>query len=263
MPNSNPEVALRVLVVDDEPLSRDRLRAVLLAEPGIALVGECPDGPAAVAAIRRERPDLVLLDIQMPGLDGFGVIEAVGPAAMPPVIFVTAFDDFAVRAFEVHALDYLLKPFDDERLRGAVARVREPGHAARSLAARLGALLAERGQGPGFPPAGGYARRLMVRRGAALRYVPLEEVEWIEAADNYVRLHGSGGTHLVRMTLRDLEARLDPADFARVHRSAIVRLAAIREIRPWAGGDYLAVLRSGREVRISRTHRDRVVRTVS
>lgn len=263
MPNSSPEAGLRVLVVDDEPLSRDRLRGALAGEPGIVVVGECPDGPTAVAAIRRERPDLVLLDVQMPGLDGFEVIEAVGPAAMPPVIFVTAFDDFAVRAFEVHAVDYLLKPFDDDRLRAALARARAHREDAGSLAGRLRALLAERGQGPEAAPAGGYARRLMVRRGATLRYVPLDEVEWIEAADNYVRLHGGGGTHLVRMTLRELETRLDPADFARIHRSAIVRLAAIREIRPWAGGDYLAVLRSGREVRISRTHRDRVIRTVT
>lgn len=263
MPNSHPEAPLRVLVVDDEPLARDRLRAALAAEPGVEVVGECPDGLEAVRAIGRLRPDLVLLDVQMPGLDGFGVIREVGAAAMPPVIFVTAWDDYAVQAFEVQALDYLLKPFDDDRLRAALARARDPGREAGALAAQLRRLLEQHSAGGTVPPGGtAYAQRLLVRRGAAIRYVPLAEVEWIEAADNYVRLHGSSGTHLVRMTLRELEGRLDPAEFARVHRSAIVRLAAIREIRPWAGGDYLAVLQSGREVRISRTHRERVIRTV-
>lgn len=257
MPNSSPELLLRVLIVDDEPLARDRLRAVLAAEPGLLLVGECGDGAAAVEAIRSAQPDLVLLDVQMPGLDGFGVLEAVGADAMPMVIFVTAHDGYAVRAFEVHALDYLLKPFDDDRLRAAVDRARHPGVEAAALATRLRALLDQRGAGP---PAAPYAQRLMVRRGAAIRYVPLDQVEWIEAADNYVRLHGAGSIHLVRMPLRELEERLDPTAFARVHRSAIVRLAAVREIRPWAGGDYLAVLQSGREVRISRTYRGRVLR---
>lgn len=263
MPNSRPDTVLRVLVVDDEPLARDRLRAALAAEPGVEVVGECPDGLEAVRAIGRLRPDLVLLDVQMPGLDGFGVIEAVGPAAMPPVIFITAWDDYAVRAFEVQALDYLLKPFDDDRLRAALTRAQEPRRETDELAVRLLHLLEQHAAGATAPPAGAaYAQRLMVRRGESIRYVPLAEVEWIEAADNYVRLHGSSGTHLVRMTLHELETRLDPAEFARVHRSAIVRLDAIREIRPWAGGDYLAVLKSGREVRISRTHRERVIRTV-
>ncbi len=252
--------ALRVLVVDDEPLSRDRLRAALAAEPGVTIVGECPDGPSAVAAIRQDRPDLVLLDVQMPGLDGFGVLEAVGAAAMPPVIFVTAYDAFAVRAFEVHALDYLLKPFDDDRLRAALARARTRRGDATTLAGRLRALLEQ--HGPGEPPSAGYARRLMVRRGDTIRYVPLAEVDWIEAADNYVRLHGPGGVHLVRMTLRELETRLDPAAFARIHRSTLVRLAAIREIEPWVGGDYVARLHGGHELRISRTFKDRVIKVV-
>jgi len=254
------EPLLRILIVDDEPLSRDRLRAALAAEPGVAVAGECPDGPTAVDAIRRERPDLVLLDVQMPGLDGFGVIEAVGAGAMPPVIFVTAYDAFAVRAFEVHALDYLLKPFDDDRFRAALARARHQQDDTSTLARRLEALLDQ--HSAGRPAREGYAQRLMVRRGDTIRYVPLAEVDWIEAAGNYVRLHGPGGVHLVRMTLRDLEARVDPAVFGRIHRSTLVRLTAIREIEPWVGGDYVARLHGGRELRISRTFKDRVIRTV-
>jgi two-component system LytT family response regulator len=260
MPNSTDRV-LRVLIVDDEPLSRDRLRAALAKIDGVDVMGECPDGGAAVAAIRRNPPDLVLLDVQMPGLDGFGVIEAVSAASMPPVIFVTAFDEFAVRAFEVHALDYLLKPFDDERLQSAIARATTGRDEVASLAARLRDLLAERAGRPDAASSG-YARRLMVRRGETVHYVPLEEVDWIEAANNYVRLHGASGTHLVRLTLRELLTRLDPAVFVQIHRSTIVRFSAIKEIHPWAGGDYIARLHSGHELRISRTFREEVLRTV-
>jgi two-component system, LytTR family, response regulator len=250
------EAPLRALIVDDEPLARDCVRLSLERSGQAVTVRECGDGATAIALIERERPDLVFLDVQMPGIDGFEVVATVGPERMPPVVMVTAFDEYAVRAFEVHAVDYVLKPFDDRRLAEAVKRVRarrlehatpDPGDGLRRLLEAVGR----------------YARRIMVREDERIRFVDLADVQWIEAEGNHVRLHLAGTSHLVRIGLAGLADRLDPAAFVRVHRSAILKIAEIAEIQPWFGGDYVAILRSGHRVKISRTFRERVLRVVS
>jgi two-component system LytT family response regulator len=248
---------LRVVVVDDEPLARDAVRLALEAEPGCTVVAECPDGPTAVAAIRSHGPDIVFLDVQMPGMDGFAVIAAVGAAAMPPVVFVTAYDAHAVRAFGVHALDYLVKPFDDQRFRQAVAHARTQVALRHNgdLARRLTALLdVDRRE----PPR--YATRFQVEHDERIRFVPVTDVLVFEADGNYVRLDTAGGSHRVRSTLAGVEAVLDPARFVRIHRSAIVNLDAVREVQPFFGGDYVAILTGGRRLRVSRGYRDRLLR---
>jgi two-component system, LytTR family, response regulator len=241
-------VTVRVLIVDDERLARQKLRRFLEEEPGVAVIGECTSGAEAVAAIGRERPDLVFLDVQMPEVDGFEVLRRLG--AFPPVqvIFVTAHDRYAVQAFEVQALDYLLKPFGRERFRAALARVRE--RRATLTPERLQALLQDRDGREGRP------RRLVVRSGARLTLLPVEQIDWIESADNYARLHVGAREHLLRETLAHLEERLDPRRFVRVHRRAIVNLDAIAEVRALFQGSYEVRLRSGDRVPVGRTHRD-------
>jgi two-component system, LytTR family, response regulator len=248
--------ALRVLVVDDEPLVRRGLRALLGEESGIELVAEARNGREALALIRAERPDLVFLDVQMPGLSGLGVLEALAPEERPAVVFVTAFDRYAVHAFDLHAVDYLLKPFDEERFRTALGRARErlrPGTNPGTRAA-LDALLAELRSAatPGDTP-----DRLAVREGGRIVLVPVGEIDWIEAADNYVRLHRAGGYHLLRESLARLEQTLDPKRFARIHRSAIVNLSRVRALEPLSGGEYEVILEGGRRLTLSRGYRDR------
>ncbi|HEX6373159.1 MAG TPA: LytTR family DNA-binding domain-containing protein [Longimicrobium sp.] len=248
---------VRVLIADDEPPARAKLRRFLSADPQIAVVGEAASGTEAVEMIERLRPDLVFLDIQMPGADGFGVLQAIDPAAMPHVVFVTAYDEYALRAFEVHAVDYLLKPFDADRFRTALARARERVHARPSagddrLDERIRRVLAE------ARPAPAYLERVLVRTGTRAVFLRTDEVDWLEAEENYVRLHAGRESYLVRGTLAGLEERLDPARFIRVHRSHIVNLASIRELHPWSHGDWMIVLRDGRELMLSRRYRDRL-----
>lgn len=249
--------ALRVLIADDEPLSLDCVRLALAAQPDVEIVAECTDGPQAAEAIPRLAPDLVFLDIRMPGLDGFGVIETIGPARMPPVVFVTAYDQHALRAFSTHALDYVLKPFDDARFAASLGHARQQIGLRRDgeLGRRLAALL----QGTAARP----PSRLLVRRGEASCYVDLDHVESLAAERNYVRIHHGGTADLVRGTLDQLLSELDPAHFVRVHRSSAVNLAHVREIRPWFSGDCVAVLRSGREVRVSRKYRDAILKPLA
>ena len=256
---------MRVMVVDDEPAARATLRLLLAREPDCELVAECADGDSAVAALQRERPDLLLLDVQMPERDGFAVLAALAPEQVPPVVFVTAYDAHALRAFEVHALDYLLKPFSDARFAQALGRARErlrtEGLAA--VAQRVRALVAGEQPAasprrpapddgdPGSSPPG----RLLVREAGRTRVLRLGDVDWIEAADYYARVHLRGRSHLVRRSLADLERELDPRRFARVHRSAIVNLERVAEIRPLFKGDAVVVLEGGRELRVSRSYR--------
>jgi two-component system, LytTR family, response regulator len=252
-------VPIRVLIVDDEPLARDCVRLALRAAPGVEILDDCRDGPEAVRAIRRLRPDVVFLDVQMPGADGFSVIDRVGAAEMPTVIFVTAFDRHAIRAFDVHALDYVLKPFENARLIAALDRARERMRSRQdgALARRLEALVAEwRGAEPAPPPTVAEARhveRFTVRRDDRISFVNAAEIDWIEAEGNYAVLHAGSDTHRVRLTLQTIERQLDPRRFARIHRSTIVNLARVREIQPWFGGDYIAILHGGRKLRVSRT----------
>jgi two-component system LytT family response regulator len=257
---------LRVLIVDDEPLARDCVRLALGREHDIDVVGECGNGRAAVSAIRRQAPDLVFLDVQMPGLDGFGVIEAIGPERMPAIVFVTAYDAHAIRAFRLHATDYLLKPFDDVRFREAVTYARRAMRQAREseLARQLVALLGDVRRPADAAPAGrAYATRVLVRQGDRLEFLPTETVDWIEAAGNYVRLHASSRVELVRTTLAALLEQLDPAVFVRIHRSTVVNLTRVRAMHPWYGGDYTATLADGQELRVSRHYRDALLKTVS
>jgi two-component system LytT family response regulator len=245
-----------VVIADDEPLSLDCVRIALAAQPDVEIIGECVDGLEAAEAIPRLAPDLVFLDIRMPGLDGFGVIERIGPARMPPVVFVTAYDQHALRAFSAHALDYVLKPHDDARIAASLGRARQQIGLRRDgdLGRRLAALL--QGTAPKSPS------RLLVRRGEVSCYVDLDDVECLAAERNYVRIHHGGTSDLVRRTLDQLLSELNPDRFVRVHRSSAVNLSHVREIRPWFSGDCVAVLRSGREVRVSRKFRDVLLKPV-
>ena len=242
---------LRTLVVDDETLARQRIRHLLRRTPDMEVVGECTNGLEAVKAIEDLSPDLVFLDIQMPELDGFGVVEAVGADRMPPTLFITAYDQHALRAFEVHALDYLLKPFSPERFRQALEQARR--RCVQSSAEKgpdLEALLA------GLRQDRPWVDRLLVRQGDRHLLVKTSTLQWIEAEDNYVRLHVEGTSHLLRQTMTDLLARLDPAQFRRIHRSAIVNLDCIKEFQPWTGGDHLVIMRDGTHLTLSRTFRE-------
>ncbi len=256
-----------ILIVDDEPLARHAVRHALDAEEDVRVVAECGTGEEALAAIREHVPDLVFLDIQMPGLGGFDVLDRLGEAA-PEIVFVTAHDEHALRAFEVHAVDYLLKPFSDGRFRETMRRARERtaapsperGGRLRRLLRRLAlaevAPEAEAGDGP----RGLFATRFTVRDDDRIRFVRTRDVDWFEADGNYVILHVGERTHRVRATLTGVEGQLDPAAFVRVHRSAIVNLDAVREVEPWFGGDYIAVMRTGDQVKVSRTYRDSLLR---
>jgi two-component system LytT family response regulator len=234
---------LRVLIVDDEPPARRRLRALLEADPEVTVVGECGDGPAAVAALRRDACDLVFLDVQMPGLDGLEVVRAVGPERMPAVVFVTAHACHAVPAFDAAAVDYLLKPFDRERFAQALERAKEAVRGRRLLAA------------PPPAPAQRPAGRLLLRGQGRLYFLAADEIDWVEAAGNYLRLHAGGKTHLLRATLGGLAARLDPTRFVRIHRSALVNLDRVEELQPLFHGDYAVLLRDGTRLTLSRAYR--------
>ncbi len=253
-------MTIRAMIVDDEPLGREGVRLRLRAEPGITLVGEYADAGTAIAAIRETPPDLLFLDVQLAGADGFDVLRAVGPGTVPAVVFVTAFDEHAVRAFEEHVLDYLLKPLDDERFRESVRRARRVldsargEEAAEGLRAMLGSLQAR-------PPAGGLAR-LTVREPDGIRFVEVHAIDWIEAAGDSVRLHTAGRVETVRETLGALIRKLDPRAFVRIHRSAVVRVDRIARLRPYFHGDYLVTLKSGEELRASRTHRGDLARAL-
>ena len=249
---------LRALVADDEPLARDVLRLLLADVPDVDLVWEAPDGRAAVEAIRAHGPDLVFLDVQMPHLDGFGVVEAVGPEAMPVTVFVTAFDAHALRAFDAAAVDYLVKPYDDGRFAQALDRARALTTAHRQaqaadLADRLRHLLGAAGP-EAAPPEAAPAERLLVREGTKLSVVRAEAVDWAEAAGDYVALHVGPRTHLLRETLAGLADRLDPARFVRIHRSALVHVDRVRDVRLTAAGDARVFLRDGTELRASRRY---------
>jgi two-component system, LytTR family, response regulator len=243
---------VRVVIADDEPLVRRGLRTFIGAEPGLTIVGEARNGPDAVDLIRSARPDLVFLDVQMPELDGFGVLDALDGEPLPAVVFVTAYDEYAIRAFDVHAVDYLLKPFDDERFRVALRRVRSRlgMHRQQSLDERLEAVLAE------LRAREQYADRLLVKNEGRVTVVQVDDVDWIEAADNYVRVHTSRGRYLMREPIKVLERKLNPRQFARVHRSAIVNLARVRELQPLFGGEYAIILSTGAKLTLSRGYRD-------
>ena len=262
---------IKTLIVDDEALARRRLRRLLEAERDVDVVGEAANGRDAVSAIRALQPDLLFLDVQMPEMDGFGVLEEVGPEQLPAVIFVTAFDQYAVRAFEVHALDYLLKPFDADRLRGAFARARQhvaavagngqaPASQQQQIMALLESLAAERRDlgGLGGRAAERTADRLMIKSAGRVYFVKVSEIDYVEAAGNYVRLHVGKDAHLLRETMNGVETRLDANQFLRIHRSTIVNLDRVKEMQPWFSGEYVVIMKDGTQLKLSRGYRDRL-----
>jgi two-component system LytT family response regulator len=245
---------VRTVIVDDEPLGRERIRTLLADDPEIEIVGEASDGRAAVASITKFKPDLLFLDVQMPEMSGFEVLEAVADAEMPAVIFVTAYDQYAVQAFHVHALDYLLKSFDRERFGQAVQRAKAEiaRGRERKLDERLVALLEDLQEQQGKP------ERLIVRSGGRIIFLRVEEIDWIEAADNYVCLHAGRESHLLRGTMASVEQRLDARKFLRIHRSTIVNLDRVKELAPLFHGDYAVRLRDGTELVLSRNYREKL-----
>lgn len=250
-----PAQTIRALIVDDEPFAREGIRLHLERHPDVEVIGEAGDGERAAEAIRTLDPDVVFLDIEMPAMDGFQVIEAVGVEAMPPVIFVTAYDEFALRAFEAHALDYVLKPVEPERFSRALDRTRKllRGSAGHALDRRLEGLMQE------VRERGKHLERIVVQRGERLRILRADDIDWFEAAGNYVKLHVGTESFLVRATLSSFEDRLDPEHFLRVHRSIIVQKARVRELEPLLQGDYVLILHDGTRLTTGRSYRSGIV----
>lgn len=247
---------LAVLVVDDEPPARRKIRRFLEADPDIETIDEAGDGRTALRALQKGRHDLVFLDVQMPALDGFGVIEELDRETLPEIVFVTAHDDYAIKAFQVRALDYLLKPFDEKRFRQSLARAKQHIRMDRTaeLAGAVESLVQEiKGGGGGGAPR--HLERIMVKSGGRVFFVKTRKISWIEAAANYVKLYVLGDEHLLRDTLEGLEKKLDPGRFARVHRSHIVNIDHVTEMYHWSHGDYMIVLKDGTELKLSRRYR--------
>lgn len=258
--------ALRILIVDDEPAARELLREMLEDETttgAVEIIGECADGRAAVRAIQTLKPDIVFLDVQMPETDGFGVLSALPAEQIPVVIFVTAYDQYALRAFEFHALDYLLKPFDHERFNQSFSRVKTMLSRARAadLTDRIIALLTERNPMPVAPSESAppqFLERLVIRAEGRVFFLRAEEIEWIEAEGNYVALHTKAKTYLFREAISQLETRLNPRVFQRIHRSTIVNIDRIKELQPLFRGEYSVVMRDGTELKLSRSYHDKL-----
>lgn len=242
---------IRVLVVDDEPLARDMIREMLEDDSDVQIAAECANGREAVEAIKSSQPDLVFLDIQMPELGGFEVLESLDPNTAPYIIFVTAYDQYAVRAFEVHAFDYLLKPFDRERFDAAWQRVKaqinldQTGERDRHILA----LLEELKSGPQ------HLERLVIKNGGRVFFLNVDDVHCIESEGNYVRVYDNQKGHLLRETISSLEEQLDPRQFRRIHRSAIVKIDKIKEMQPWFHGEYRIIMENGKELTLSRNYR--------
>ena len=248
MPEQN---RIRAVIVDDESPARTRIRELLRATPDVEIIDECSNGREAVRSISANSPDLVFLDIQMPELDGFAVIEALGPEHLPAVIFVTAYDHYAVQAFEVNAIDYLLKPFDRQRFQTALSRARDhlqmnnKGELNQQLNTLLRQLKTPQKQ----------AERFVVKSGGRVFFLKNEEIDWIEAAGNYVRLHVGTETHLLRETMNAIQKKIDPSRFIRIHRSTFVNVEKIKELQPWFHGEYVVIMRDGTQLTMSRSYR--------
>jgi len=250
-------MTIRTCIVDDEPLARERIRTLLSGEPDIEVVGESGDGPAAVATIRAARPDLLFLDVQMPGSDGFGVLQALEAEIPRAVIFVTAYDQYALQAFEVHALDYLLKPFSSRRFHRALQRARAEllRQAEGDVHERILSLI-EQFRHPRRP------ERIVVRSVGRVSFLRIDEIDWVEAEGNYVRLHTGAASYLLRETMKGIEAKLDPDRFIRIHRSTIVNTDRIKELQPLFHGEYAVILRDGTRLTASRGPENKIRRLV-
>lgn len=244
---------IRTLIVDDEPLARRRIQRMLARHPDVEVIGECANGHEAIAAMQQQQPALVFLDVQMPEVDGFAVLAAIGAQEMPLIIFVTAYDQYALRAFEVYALDYLLKPFDRRRFDNALQRAKsrlfnEPGGVSQRTLALLEELRAQQS----------HLERMVIKSGGRAFFLKTEEIDWVEAEGKYVRLHVGKESYLVREAISQIELQLDPKRFLRIHRSTIVNLDRVRELQPWFHNDYRVILRDGTELMLSRSCRKRL-----
>ena len=253
---------IRALIVDDEPAARDAIRSLLAGDADIRIVGECADGRSALRAIASTSPELLFLDVQMPEMDGFTMLRQVDPARLPVVVFVTAFDQYALRAFDVHATDYLLKPFDDDRFRDAVSRAKQSVRAGQlgRLSEELRALLD--GVAPAAPgpqsaaPGGPYLKRLVIKSGGRVTLLNVRDIDWIEAEGDYVKIHVGKAWHLLRETMKRLETQFDPARFVRIHRSTIVNVERIKELQPYFRGEYVVILQDGKGLKLSRGYKE-------
>lgn len=245
--------SIRALIVDDEPLAREGIRQLLAGNPEIEIVGEAGDGVQAVGLIQSTNPDLVFLDIQMPGLDGFGVVREIGPERVPAVVFVTAFDEFALRAFEVHAIDYLLKPIDPDRFAAALNRVLENvGRHSSATRQKLLRLLEQ------VTASNEYVQRLAVKSSGKISFVNIHDVDWIQANGDYVWIHANGKKSLVREKIGELHDKLNPRHFARIHRSTIVNIDRIKHLEAMFYGDYMVHLHDGTKLTLSRSYRGKL-----
>ncbi len=264
---------IRAILVDDEPLALRGLKLRLAEFPEVEIVAECANGREAVKEVRAKTPDVVFLDIQMPGLDGFGVVRALIGAPAPLFIFVTAYDKFAIEAFEANALDYIVKPVEEERLKDAIHRIREALHSKAALTreSKLVELLASLSEDerdrikelisdPDWAEKERYAERLSFKDGSKVVVLDADEIEWIDAAGDYMCIHAAGKTHIIRETMKALTQRLDPSRFQRVHRSAIVNVGKVKELHPHSNGEYFLILDNGQELKLSRSYKDVVAR---
>lgn len=245
---------VRTLIVDDEELARERLRTLLERESDLEIIGECADGKSALKTIQKEKPQLVFLDVQMPEMTGFEVLEAIPEEQRPNVVFVTAHDKFALKAFDVHAVDYLLKPFDRERLQTALKRALDKVRIrpAEASAENVSSLLEEVRGKP--------LDRLMVKSGGRMLLIKVDDLDWLEAADNYVNLHVGNEAHMMRETMNSLEQKLPPDKFMRISRSSMVNIERIKELQPMFHGEYVVILKNGTKLTLSRTYRDKLAK---
>ena len=245
---------IRAIIADDEPLARKFIRRLLAMDQQVEIVGECDNGRDVVELVRKTKPDVVFLDVQMPEMDGFAALEAIGVKRLPEIVFTTAYETHAIRAFELHALDYLLKPFDQARLKEALKRVKEQVRQRRDSVARaqIGALLED------LKSQARYLERLIIRGDGRIRFLKTEEIDWVEADDKYVHLHMGKDGHLLRQTLSGIETQLDPKRFQRIHRSSIVNLDRVREMQPMFAGEYVVILQDGTKLTLSRKYKEKV-----
>jgi two-component system, LytTR family, response regulator len=248
---------IRTLIVDDEPIARRGIRQQLRPEADVEIIGECANGQEAVAAIRKQSPDLIFLDVQMPLLDGFGVVNAIGVDNLPAVVFVTAYDEHAIRAFEVNALDYLLKPIDHDRFQKTLTRVRRQidGANTEPLQQKLESLLQHLEESKIENQRAKYSGRVAIKESSRVFFLSVDEIDWINAQGNYIQIHTAGSAHLLRETMKGIESKLDPEKFLRIRRSTIVRIERIKELQPLFNGEYAVLLRNGTQLTSSRRYR--------
>jgi len=255
---------IRVLIVDDEPLARDKIRGMLKGKEDFEIVGEAGNGKEAVSAIQKLEPDLLFLDVQMPEMDGFQVLQTIGPSRIPMVVFVTAYDRYALQAFEVYALDYLLKPFDRERFEKALVRARTQldQEKRKDLTQGLQALMEElsrvRQGGSLATPGPKFLERLAIKASGRIFFLRAQDIDYIESEGNYIRVHTGKESHLIREAMSVLETQLDPKKFLRIHRCTIVNVDRIQELQPWFHGEYRVILRNGVQLTLSRSYREKL-----